>query len=95
MKTIYRLEKDGHGPFMKMTCTDHCFKPSFFKRGDNPSDFIYGCTSPDQLMEFFYSMLFELYEDGYTIKTYKVKNKLIRYHSDIEVAFHKSAVAIV
>lgn len=95
---VYRLEKDGLGPFVYRTkSSGHVRKPSIFKKGDNPDNFAYGCSSLEKLEEYFkrFSVytngeygLENFFELGFTIQEYSVPKRAIRAEEDMtELAF--------
>ena len=96
---VYRLEKDGVGPFSYRNtwlpdldwsgskASEPKDKEVRFKRGDNISQFYYGCTSLKQLKKYFGNALNSLLERGYEIKEYIVRKSAVRF-GRAEVAVH-------
>lgn len=97
--TIYRLEKNGIGPFSYQNgwlpnldwSGSKAIEPKKqevkFKKGDNVSNFYYGCSSLKQLKKYFGNALEDLLERGYEIKQYNVKKKAVRF-GGAELAVH-------
>lgn len=96
---VYRLEKNGLGPFSYSNtwlpsldwsgskATEPKRKEVRFKKGDNISQFYYGCTSLKQLKRYFGNALHSLLEMGYEIRQYFVKKGAVRF-GQAEVAVH-------
>jgi hypothetical protein len=84
---VYRVEKDGRGPLVgSHGCSgkdvDLSTARVVFKKGDNISQFVYGCTSMLNLMQYFGDSLYDLQMKGYRITNYNVKLKHYRVAPD-------------
>lgn len=80
---VYRLERNGLGPFTQYTTTRSPFSITCedvkYKKGDNKNCFLYGSDCPEKLKEYFGYAYAELLEDGFAVKVYDVPKRRIRY----------------
>lgn len=93
---VYRLERGGIGPFIMGTrrC-GHIVRPSYFKKGDNPDTFVYGCHSIEALYEYFQETSINIEDrlkfNKYEIKEYNIPKRALRIREFngiiLEIAF--------
>lgn len=102
---VYRLEKDGNGPFNpedeiideitrlpEYECKLAPFVNFSIREGDKwPQDFLFGCYSLTQLKDYFGLLLPALLKKGYKVQLYEVPYRDVRWSEPFqELAFKKN-----
>lgn len=102
---VYRLEKDGKGPFYG-ELKGHFFDPFddvtdddilrlktninyTIKSYESMDDFLYGCNTLKKLQDYFGGFWRPAIAAGYRVKRYYVNKRDVRFSNYIELAFRK------